>query len=105
MSNIGRGTTPTNKFNVSMDLTEATVLYITYSQLGKTVIEKTLEDVTEITAESVSVKLTQEDTLSLKASSQVEIQIRAGFGGENGDRVRSNIMVADVERILKDGEI
>lgn len=25
MSNIGRGTTPTNKFNVSMDLTEATV--------------------------------------------------------------------------------
>lgn len=105
MSNIGRGTTPTNKFNVSMDLTEATVLYITYSQLGKTVIEKTLEDVTEITAESVSVKLTQEDTLLLKAAAQVEIQIRAGFGGENGDRVRSNIMVAEVERILKDGEI
>lgn len=105
MSNIGRGTTPTNKFNVSMDLTEATVLYITYSQLGKTVIEKTLEDVTDITAESVSVKLTQEDTLLFKASAQVEIQIRAGFGGENGDRVRSNIMVADVERILKDGEI
>ena len=105
MSSIGRGTTPTIKFNVSMDLTEATVLYITYAQLGKTVIEKTLDDVTEITAESVSVKLTQEDTLLLKASAQVEIQIRAGFGGENGDRVRSNIMVADVERILKDGEI
>ena len=105
MSSIGRGTTPTNKFNVSMDLTEATVLYITYAQLGKTVIEKTLDDVTEITADSVSVKLTQEDTLLFKASAQVEIQIRAGFGGENGDRVRSNIMVADVEKILKDGEI
>ena len=51
MSSIGRGTTPTNKFNVSMDLTEATVLYITYAQLGKTVIEKTLADVTEITGQ------------------------------------------------------
>ena len=74
-------------------------------QLGKTVIEKTLDDVTEITTDSVSVKLTQEDTLLFKASAQVEIQIRAGFGGENGDRVRSNIMMADVEKILKDGEI
>lgn len=104
-NSIGRGTTPINKFNTSMDLTEATVLYITYSQLGAIKIEKTLEDVTEMTAASVSVQLTQDDTLALDSALNVDIQIRAGFGGEGGSRVRSNIVTASVEKILKDGAI
>ena len=98
-----RGTTPNNIFSVDIDLTGAEVVYITYSQKGETVIEKTIDDIT-ITSESLTVTLTQAETLRLKER-EVEIQIRAGFGGENGDRVRSNIMVAEVEKILKDGEI
>ena len=88
MSSIGRGTTPTNTFNTSMDLTAATVLYITYSQAKKTVIEKTLSDVSSVTSTAVTVQLTQADTLKLKEGLPVEIQIRAGFGGTNGSRVR-----------------
>lgn len=105
MSNIGRGTTPTNTFNTSFNLTEATVIYITYAQQNHIVFEKTMEDITEITAEKITVQLSQEDTLLLSDRYPVEIQIRAGFGGEGGSRVRSNIMTASVERILKDGEI
>lgn len=105
MSKIGRGTTPTNTFNTTIDLTEATVLYITYMQHDTVIFEKTLEDVKEITAEKVVVELTQEDTLALSDRYPVEIQIRAGFGGDGGSRVRSNIVMASVERILKDGEI
>ena len=104
-NSIGRGTTPLNTFHTSMDLTAATVLYITYSQMGKTIIEKTLEDVTSITSEKVTVQLTQDDTLELDSALNVDIQIRAGFGGEGGNRVRSNIVTASVEKILKDGAI
>ena len=39
-----RGTTPTNIFNVDVDLTTATAIYITYNQNGKTVFEKSLAD-------------------------------------------------------------
>lgn len=105
MSGIGRGTTPINTFLTSIDLTEANVIYITYSQLGKIVIEKTKEDVTSMTETTLSVKLTQMETLRLKSEYPVQIQIRAGFGGENGDRVKSNIMETTVDPILKGGTI
>ena len=52
-----------------------------------------------------SVQLTQDDTLALDSALNVDIQIRAGFGGEGGSRVRSNIVTASVEKILKDGAI
>ena len=48
MSNIGRGTTPTNTFNTSFDLTEATVIYVTYAQQNQIVFEKTLEAMKKI---------------------------------------------------------
>lgn len=105
MSGIGRGTTPINTFKTSIDLTNANVIYITYSQLEQTVIEKTIEDIVSINATSLSVKLTQKETLRLKSEYPVKIQIRAGFGGDGGDRVRSNIMVTTVEPILKGGVI
>lgn len=101
-ADMRRGTTPTNTFNVDTDLTEASVLFITYSQLGKTVIEKTLEDAT-ITPDDITVNLTQAETLELNSGIAVEIQIRAGF--KDGSRIASNIMITDVSAILKDGVI
>lgn len=95
-----RGTTPTNTFEVDRDLTEARV-YVTYSQMGKVVIEKTNEDLT-ITADSIECTLSQEDTLALK-DGIVEIQIR--YITELGAADASDIMRTTAERILKDGVI
>lgn len=96
-----RGTTPTNTFTVDLDLTLAQVLYITYKQGGRTVIEKKLEDVT-ITAETLTVTLTQADTLKLRDGS-VDIQIRARL--IDGSAPASQIMTVPVEAILKEGVI
>lgn len=102
-----RGTTPTNTFTVDLDLTQAQVLYITYEQGGRTVIEKTLEDVTITPGsgknpETLSVSLSQTDTLRLK-NGAVDIQIRARF--PNGEAIASDVMTVPVDVILKEGVI
>lgn len=99
---IRRGTTPTQQFNTSIDLHEATVLYITYKQYGKVVIEKDLDDCT-VTASYVTTELSQEDTLLFDDTKEIEIQIRAKFA--DGTAVASNIMKTDAGRILKGGII
>ena len=96
-----RGTTPINHFNVDLDLTEADVIYITYKQNGKVAFEKEKSDIA-VTAERLSVKLSQADTLKLDAR-EVEIQIRARF--PDGNAVASNIIKTTASRILKDGVI
>ena len=103
-----RGTTPTNVFTTNVDLTGAKI-FLTYSQFGKTVFEKTEDDITieTITGETpeykLSVTLTQEDTLLLASDAIVNMQIRAIF--ENGNAIASDIMEATVGSILKNGEI
>ena len=96
-----RGTTPTHVFEVDTDLRQATALYITYGQLGRTVIEKTLDDA-EITEESVTVHLTQEDTIRFK-NGDVRIQMRVKFG--DGSAIASDIIDVPVQAILKEGII
>ncbi len=99
---IPRGTTPYNYFDVPVDLTDAAVIYVTYAQGGCTVIEKTKDDLT-VTAEELSVQLTQEDTLAFDSKLPVDIQIRARFA--DGNAIESTIMRTSVDRILKDGVI
>jgi len=96
-----RGTTPTNTFKTNIDLTGATV-FLTYSQRGRVVLEKTGDDL-EISAEAVVTRLTQKDTLGFDALQKVSIQIRYVF--PDGTAGASNIMTASVGEILKDGEI
>ena len=97
-----RGTTPTHVFTVGQDLSEAEVLYLTYTQ-GKIVVEKTKSDCT-ITETTIEVTLTQAETLSFaKSRGAVQVQIRARFA--DGKAVASNSMTVPVEDILKDGEI
>lgn len=97
-----RGTTPSHVFIVDIDLTTAEVLYITYEQDGHEVLEKDINSV-DIETDRVTVKLTQEETLSLKAQKNVEIQIRARY--PDGTAVASNIINTSAKRILKEGEI
>ena len=96
-----RGTTPTNTFKTNIDLTGATV-FLTYSQRGRVVLEKTGDDL-EITAEAIVTRLTQKDTLGFDALQKVSLQIRYVF--PDGTAGASNIMTVTVGEILKDGEI
>lgn len=100
-NSIKRGATPVNRFTVNVDLREATV-YVTYDQRGRTVIEKTGSDLI-IAERSVSVPLSQKDTLALKSGDDVDIQIR--YVLPDGMADVSNVLTASVERVLKDGVI
>lgn len=96
-----RGTTPTLTISTDIDLREASNFYLTFKQGDKKIFEKTLSDVT-ITENSVSVWLTQRNTLALQDGEYVNFQIRATLGDQ---KVASNIMSAKVEEILRGGEI
>ena len=96
-----RGTTPTHEFTTDIDLTTANEIYITYKQGGKVRVEKKLPDIT-VTAEKLTVDLTQEETLAFNISDNVEIQIRA-LTGTNA--IASNVINTKAQKILKEGVI
>lgn len=96
-----RGTTPTHRFGVDLDLTNATEVYLTYEQ-GALELEKTKDDM-DITPEEVTVHLTQAETLAFIENKNIKIQFRAKFADNNA--VASNIITTTIGEILKDGEI
>lgn len=95
-----RGSTPTNTFGVDIDLTNATV-FVSYEQNGMVVLEKTGDDLT-VTADSIQLSLSQEETLAFKPG-EVQIQIR--YVLPTGAADASNIVRTTFERIIKDGVI
>lgn len=97
-----RGTTVENTFTTDIDLSEAEVIFITYKQKNRKIIEKSIDDIT-VTADSLSLTLTQTDTLAFAADAPVEVQIRARFA--SGSAVASNVMTTTVDKILKEGVI
>ena len=97
-----RGTTPTHTFNTDIDLSEASVIWLTYKQNGKVLFTKEISDMT-ITAESISVTLTQEETLMFETDRNVKIQIRARFS--DGSAIASNVIQTSANAILKEGVI
>ena len=105
-----RGTTPTHTFTLPDNLKTATLsaLYITYAQGSKTVLEKTLSDVT-INGGVIICTLTQAETLKFEVLDQhcgcdkVAIQVR--MKTSDGTAMASDIMRIPVMDVLKDGEI
>ena len=97
-----RGTTVENTFTTDIDLTEAEVIYITYKQKNRKIIEKSISDIT-VSADSLVVHLGQADTLAFAPDVPTQIQIRARFA--DGTAVASNILTTTVGAILKDGVI
>lgn len=103
-----RGTTPTHKFKPktkqgeAIDMRSADVVYMTYKQDGKTIIEKTKDDM-EITEEEMVIHLTQEETLAFSTLGNVEIECRARFADQSA--IASCILKTTAQRILKDGVI
>ena len=98
-----RGTTPTHIFRTDINLDNISVIYITYQQKGRTVLEKALEDVSFEDENTFSIVLSQEDTLAFKSPDLVEIQIRLKYA--DGSALASGIIRTNAEQILKDGEI
>ena len=105
-----RGTTPTHIFKTSVDLTDATELFLTYKQIDSVRIEKTLDDVTiepinddDVYKTLIKVTLTQADTIGLKAGEYVDIQARVKFPDEKA--IASDILNVPVRGILKEGII
>ena len=101
-------TTPINTFDVDIDLTECEVIFITYKQGEEIILEKTIEDMT-VTADQITVQLTQSETGMFDTSSPLRMQIRAKFPPSveypNGLAVESNIMETCVGEAFKTGEI
>lgn len=97
-----RGTTPTFQITVTgLSDMEIDVLWLTLKQ-GTTEITKEKDDI-KIQGDVISAALTQEETLEFKAGAKVGIQLRAL--STNNTAYASNIVYADVEKILKDGVI
>lgn len=97
-----RGTTPTHTFTTDVELSEAVAVYVTYQQRGKTLVEKTLSDIT-FGVKSLSVELSQRDTLKFAEGERVRIQIRAKF--QDDTAIASQVINTTTEEILKEGEI
>lgn len=96
-----RGTTPTNVFEPGIDLREASV-YITYAQGNNILFTKTNSDMT-ITETTITVKLSQKETLLFDPSIKVKMQIRYVFSDGRADA--SDIMTARVYDVLQEGAI
>ena len=93
-----RGTTPTHTFTTDVELSSATAIYVTYQQRGKTLVEKTLADITFGT-KAISVQLSQTDTLKFAEGERARIQIRAKFVDDTA--IASQVINTTTEEILK----
>lgn len=97
-----RGTTPTVQWTLPFDHSLLECMYLTISQRGTVLVEKSLTDCT-CDGANVSCRLSQEDTLALDCKKPAEIQVRVKT--INGDAMASQIVSIPAGRILKDGEI
>lgn len=98
-----RGTTPYLTILTSQDLTPyGYVVFTIRDRRGTQLNVDSNSGALTVTSGSVTVKLTQEQTLSLRGDS-VEMQIRAVDG--DGNAVASGIMRADLGDVLKEGVI
>lgn len=98
-----RGTTPYVTIQTDQDLTGYSyVVFTIEDRLGTQVDVDNRSGNMQVSQYSVTVKLTQDNTLALQKGG-VKMQIRAVDTG--GNAIASNIMQANLEDVLKDGVI
>ena len=96
-----RGTTPTLKFNLPFSAELAEACFVTLSQSGRVIVEKTTEDCIA-NGNAILCKLTQRETLWLNHKKNVDIQLRVKT---KGNAYVSQVFTESVEQPMKDGEI
>ena len=94
-----RGTTPTFEFTLPMPTAEIAAGYITFAQSGSVVIDKALTDC-ECAGHTVTLRLTQEETLKLQHGDRTELQVRVRTAG--GEALATRVYT---DRVLKNGVI
>lgn len=97
-----RGTTPTLRFKINSDLGKLACGFVTFVQSNKNILEKTL-DHCEIVDNTLSVTLTQEETLLFDSQKYVDMQIRVKT--DTGKALASNVVRCNCGDILKEGVI
>lgn len=98
-----RGTTPTLNFIFEYNLEnfDITAFYLTFMQGSKTILEKELSEL-EVKENVVTVKLTQEETLSMESNTPIYIQARLKI---QDVAYATNIISTSLKSILKGGVI
>ena len=96
-----RGTTPTLTLTVDADISDWTV-YASFKANGEvfTFENDRLQMTAEDDVTTILLTLTQEETLAMRGSA--EVQVRAI---KNGTAIATDIQRIDVDRVLKDGVI
>lgn len=89
-------------FTLPMLTDEIAAGYITFAQDGSVVIDKALADCT-CAGSTVTLHLTQEETLKLSQNTRTELQMRVRTTG--GEALATRVYTVPTERILKDGVI
>lgn len=97
-----RGTNPKFKFTLQFSASEISDGFVTFSQLNKTVAEKSISECS-CEEKEIICALTQEETLKFNHMVPVEIQLRVRTA--SGDALASQIWSVKAERILKEGVI
>lgn len=94
-----RGTTPTHIFNLPVDTSTLKEVRITYEQFQRAVIEKTETDV-QMEGKTITLTLTQEETLKFKHTSKVRVQLKVLT--TTGAALASPIKELSVDEILNE---
>jgi hypothetical protein len=97
-----RGTTPTVTFNLPFDVSTIRNCEVYFAQNDELLVTKAIEDCV-LEDRTLSVTLTQSDTLQFDDDAKLEMQIRFVF--TNGAVDATQIIKGKIGRILKDGEI
>lgn len=97
-----RWTTPVVEISTDISLVDADVIWLTFAQNDTVLVNKEKPDMT-VTAEGISVTLTQQETALFDPYVNLDMQIRAKFG--NFPAIACDIMSASVKDVLKEGEI
>ena len=94
-----KGTTPTHIFEVELDTSTIKEVKITYSQRDQEVLVKRTEDCT-IDSETISTRLSQEDTFLFEDNTLVTIQLRVLTTG--GDALIAEPIIISIGKCLDD---
>lgn len=94
-----RGTTPTHTFTIPFETDLIADLRISYAQSNGEIVSKIKDDAT-LVGNTISVTLTQEDTLKFDCSQKVLVQIK--IKTHKGEVMGSDVMCISVERCLNE---
>ena len=94
-----RGTTPTHYFTLPFGREMIESIEIGYGQKGRVVLVKRTDDCT-FNGNEVSVKLTEQESMSFTRGGAVEVQIRVRT--PEGDVIASDVITVSCDRCLFD---